>query len=133
MEGYGTSSYGDGFADVYDDWYHGITDTDACVARLAALAPAGARVLEFGVGTGRLAIPLRPGASPWSGSMPRPAMLDRLAAKPGGDQVQVVVGDMAELAEARPPITPDDHGSSWSSWPTTPCSTWPMPTPSAGW
>ena len=58
MEGYGTSSYGDGFADVYDDWYQGVTDTDACVAALAALAPAGARVLELGTGTGRLAIPL---------------------------------------------------------------------------
>jgi SAM-dependent methyltransferase len=73
MEGYDESSYGDGIADVYDDWYGGLTDVDAAVTRLAALASAAAQrrrasasgtapspplVLELGVGTGRLAIPL---------------------------------------------------------------------------
>ena len=32
MEGYDASTYGDRFADVYDDWYREVTDADACVA-----------------------------------------------------------------------------------------------------
>jgi SAM-dependent methyltransferase len=57
MQGYDDTSYGSAFADVYDDWYRGISDIDATVADLRALAGPGP-VLELGVGTGRLAIPL---------------------------------------------------------------------------
>lgn len=59
MEGYRDTTYGDAFADVYDDWYGGVSDIAATVTALARLCPNGpARVLELGVGTGRLAIPL---------------------------------------------------------------------------
>ena len=45
-------------ADVYDDWYGDVSDVDAATVRgLAALAGRGP-VLELGVGTGRLALPL---------------------------------------------------------------------------
>jgi len=50
------ASYGDGMADVYDQWYADL-EVDEPVAALAALAGTGP-VLELGVGTGRLAIPL---------------------------------------------------------------------------
>src|SRR5690606_36352662 len=57
VEGYDDTTYGRAFADVYDAWYTGISDVDVTVAVLAELA-GGGPVLELGVGTGRLAIPL---------------------------------------------------------------------------
>ena len=47
--------YGEGFADVYDEWYADVTDVRATVTRMVELAGPGGRVLELGVGTGRLA------------------------------------------------------------------------------
>ena len=95
MDGYGPETYGDGFADIYDDWYAEPTDTDACVARLTELARGGP-VLELGVGTGRLAIPMAAGGLSVTGVDASAAMLDRLRAKPGGERVRVVLGDMAD-------------------------------------
>jgi SAM-dependent methyltransferase len=99
VDGYTPSTYGDRFADVYDDWYHDVSDAQATVARIAALSSSrGGRVLELGAGSGRLAIPLaREGLEVWAVDSSA-AMLDRLRAKPGGDQVHAVVDDMATLA-----------------------------------
>ena len=52
------STYGDAFADVYDDWYRDLGDLDATVDAVRGSAGAAAPVLELGVGTGRLAVPL---------------------------------------------------------------------------
>lgn len=101
MRGYDDASYGEGFADVYDDWYAGITDVGTTVATLAALATGGP-VLELGVGTGRLAIPLVATGLTVHGVDSSPAMLQRLAAKPGGDAVHVTVGDMSDDLPAGP-------------------------------
>ena len=95
MRGYDDASYGEGFADVYDDWYAGITDVDATVVALSALAEGG-RVLELGVGTGRLAIPLAATGLELHGIDSSAAMLEQLAAKPGGSAVQTSLGDMAD-------------------------------------
>jgi SAM-dependent methyltransferase len=94
MHGYDPATYGDRFADIYDDWY---PDADGTVAAVAALQrwtnPTDA-VLELGVGTGRLAIPLAAaGRQVWGIDASR-AMIDRLAAKPGGTGVVGIVGDM---------------------------------------
>lgn len=99
MDGYTPSTYGDRFADVYDDWYHDVSDAEATVAHIAALASTrGGRVLELGAGSGRLAIPLaRQGLEVWAVDSSA-AMLDRLRDKPGGDRVHAVVDDMATLA-----------------------------------
>ena len=51
------SAYGEAMADVYDDWYAEVSDVEGTVARIAELA-AGGPVLELGIGTGRLALPL---------------------------------------------------------------------------
>ncbi len=100
MEGYGASSYGDGMADVYDEWYATRGDIDGAVATLAAIAATVAGpgpVLELGIGSGRLALPLAAtGLEVW-GVDASPAMVARLRAKPGGDRLPVAVGDMAEL------------------------------------
>lgn len=64
MRGYGASSYGDGMADVYDDWYDDLPDDDFAVYLASLLSDAihtsrNQRVLELGVGTGRLLAKLR--------------------------------------------------------------------------
>jgi len=106
VEGYGTSSYGDGFADVYDAWYRDVTDTDECVATLASLAAPGAAVLELGVGTGRLALPLAAAGLVVTGIDSSTAMLAELRGKAGADQLHLVEGDMADL-DAGEPSLPD--------------------------
>lgn len=105
--------YGDAFADVYDDWYGELFDTDAAVEALAALAGPGP-VLELGVGTGRLAVPLALRGLTVIGVDGSQAMLDRLAAKPGGDRVHPLLADMADLFDESPGGTrlgPDAEGA----------------------
>ena len=71
---------------------------DAAVAALAGLAPPGGRMLELGVGTGRLALPLvERGFEVW-GIDNSTAMLDRLRAKPGADRLHLVEGDFTGVA-----------------------------------
>lgn len=48
------SAYGDAFADVYDAWYSDLADDDFVTALAAKLPNKPARILELGVGTGRL-------------------------------------------------------------------------------
>jgi SAM-dependent methyltransferase len=50
--------WGDAWASVYDAMTEGDTDTEAAVGQLSTLIPAGSRVLEVGVGTGRILGPL---------------------------------------------------------------------------
>ncbi|RSN56939.1 SAM-dependent methyltransferase [Amycolatopsis sp. WAC 04182] len=53
-------------------------------------------VLEFAVGTGRIAIPLAARGVPVSGIELSRAMADRVAGKPGGGAVDVTIGDMTK-------------------------------------
>jgi len=102
MEGYDDATYGERFASVYDDWYDGITDAAACAALVADLADldgglGGGPVLELGVGTGRLALPLAALGVHVVGVDSSAAMLERLAAKAAesGASVEGVLGDMS--------------------------------------
>jgi trans-aconitate methyltransferase len=54
MAGYSASTYGDSFADVYDEWYADLDDADFVDGLAAALPQSPTRILELGVGTGRL-------------------------------------------------------------------------------
>jgi SAM-dependent methyltransferase len=108
VEGYGPHTYGDAFADVYDEWYEhpgGAGDADAAVATLAELA-AGGSVLELGVGSGRLAVPLAQRGVPTWGIDASPAMLARLDGRPGSSAVRAVLGDMADPAASLPAGAP---------------------------
>lgn len=102
MTAFSAATYGDRFVDVYDDWYGDVTDTDACVAAVARLARSAAgdrapRVLELGVGTGRIALPLAAAGIDVTGVDASEAMLDALASKAGGGGVVTpVLGDMAD-------------------------------------
>jgi hypothetical protein len=97
----GPEAYGEAIADVYDAWYAGISDVEGTVATVSALA--GDRpVLELGIGTGRLALPLRAAGVDVRGVDASAAMVERLRAKSGGDAVPVTVGDFAESVPAGP-------------------------------
>jgi SAM-dependent methyltransferase len=96
MEGFERSTYGDAFADVYDDWYADVTDVGATVDRVLGLAGAGGRVLELGVGTGRLAIPMAAAGLAVTGIDSSASMLARLAALDPDGAVETRLGDMAD-------------------------------------
>ncbi len=67
---------------------------DPVVDVLARLAGRG-RALELGIGTGRIALPLARRGVPVHGIELSGAMAARLRAKPGGEDVEVTLGDFA--------------------------------------
>lgn len=104
MRGYHDASYGDAFADVYDEWYHDVSDVGATTDTIAALASACAtpRVLELGVGTGRLALPLAARGLEVHGLDTSDRMLAALAAKSDGASVITHLADMVDGLPAGP-------------------------------
>ncbi len=101
MKGYGPASYGDAMADVYDEWYADLPQLAAAIERLVTLTGDGT-VLELGVGTGRLALPLASRGVRIVGVDASAAMIKRLRAKPGSEKVVAIVADMADMAEHLP-------------------------------
>jgi SAM-dependent methyltransferase len=104
MEGYDERSYGDAFADVYDDWYGSVTDIDATASTMASFAAGHPQlpVLELGIGTGRLALALAARGVAVVGIDSSAAMLDRLRIKPGAEAVTALEGDMVDDLPAGP-------------------------------
>jgi hypothetical protein len=106
MDGYDPTTYGDRWADVYDEWHdepREITDTVSFLAELAGPPPGPGCLVELGVGTGRLALPLAAQGYDVRGVDASPAMLARLRAKPGGADLPVALGDMADVPVAPAP------------------------------
>jgi SAM-dependent methyltransferase len=85
--------YGDSWASVYDERVG--TADPAEVAFLAGLAGDGP-VLELAIGTGRIALPLARTGVRVEGLDASAAMVERLRAKPGGADIPVTIGDMAQ-------------------------------------
>jgi SAM-dependent methyltransferase len=67
---------------------------DPVVDLLVELAGSG-RALELGIGTGRIALPLAQRGVPVHGIELSKAMVARLRAKPGGEDIGVTIGDFA--------------------------------------
>jgi SAM-dependent methyltransferase len=95
MERYAAETYGDRIAAVYDDHYD-LRDPTAAVAFLAARAGAGP-LLELGIGTGRVALPLAATGVEVHGVDASERMVERLRSKPGGDAIPVMVADFANF------------------------------------
>lgn len=95
MQNYEKATYGERIADMYD-WMHSAWEPRETIAAVAEFAKGGA-VLELGVGTGRVALPLARTGLKVTGIDISPAMLGRLRQKDPDGLVQTVQGDFAEL------------------------------------
>jgi len=83
------SSYDERSADMFDPAV--VTPVVDLLARLAGQG----RVLELGIGTGRIALPLAERGLPVAGIDSSEAMVARLRDKPGGGELEVAIGDFA--------------------------------------
>ena len=80
--------------DTSEDGMFEPTVVDPVVDLLVGLAGSG-RALELGIGTGRIALPLAQRGVPVHGIELSKAMVARLRAKPGGNDIGVTIGDFA--------------------------------------
>jgi len=95
------AQYGESCVEFYDEIYRGVDPN--LINRLCDLS-AGGRVLELGVGTGRVALPLAARGVDVSGIEGSPSMVARLRSKPRGHQLQIVQGNFAD-AEIEGPFS----------------------------
>ena len=109
-----TSQSFDRAADYYDDTR---TTDPATMQRILGILEGIARavpdrpILEIGVGTGQLAVPLRAGRIPVVGIDLSAAMMAKLRAKPGGGAVPLVRGDATRL-----PFPDGAFGGAYVRW-----------------
>lgn len=94
MSGYSAATYGDRIAEMYDQWYSSL-DAEGAVQLLAELAGPGP-ILELGIGTGRVALPLVRRGIEVHGIEASEAMVAKLRAKPDGARIAVSIGDFAD-------------------------------------
>jgi SAM-dependent methyltransferase len=88
--------FDDRIAERYESYWPEIHDpavVDPAVNLLADLAGSGA-ALELGIGTGRIALPLRRRGVPVHGIELSHSMVEQLRAKPDADDIGVTIGDM---------------------------------------
>jgi SAM-dependent methyltransferase len=91
------NAFDDRIAARYEAFWPDLFDSDAvdpAVSFLAERAGTGA-VLELGIGTGRIALPLSERGVPVHGIELSPAMVAQLQAKPGAESIGVTIGDFA--------------------------------------
>jgi SAM-dependent methyltransferase len=96
MEGFDETTFGTLNAEDYDA-LHDPGTTAESVALISELAGQG-RILELAIGTGRMALPLVALGHDVSGIEGSPLMVEKLRAKPGGQAIEVVIGDFADVA-----------------------------------
>jgi SAM-dependent methyltransferase len=99
MSRVGAVTWGRDLAEVYDVVYaasYQPSVLDPQVGVLADLAQGG-RALEFGIGTGRVALPLHERGVAVDGIELSEPMAKQLRAKPGGQDVPVTIGDMTTV------------------------------------
>jgi SAM-dependent methyltransferase len=94
MRDYDIGTYGSLWAPYYDEIFSNI---DSEVAFLRPLAGEPPRALELAIGSGRVAIPMHAAGVSVTGIDISDDMVSLLRAKPGGDQITVVMGDFADV------------------------------------
>ncbi|SHG85001.1 class I SAM-dependent DNA methyltransferase [Streptoalloteichus hindustanus] len=90
---------GAGVAEFHDIGFRDPAHVESTVDRLAGLAGAGP-VLELGVGAGRLALPLRARGVDVRGVDGSAARIARLRERPGGAELPVTLGELADVPVA---------------------------------
>jgi SAM-dependent methyltransferase len=93
---YEEDTYGKTFAEVYDTWY---ADSETEAFDLLEGLAEGGRVLELGIGTGRVALPLAERGLDLTGIDASQEMLDRLRGKPGAENVRLAHGSFADFPD----------------------------------
>lgn len=86
--------YSEDCAEVYDEWFSAFDE--AAIDTLGELSASG-RVLELGIGTGLIALPLAARGIEVYGIDASRAMVARLRAKPGGEAIPVRMGNFADV------------------------------------
>lgn len=94
MEQYSDATYGERIAEIYDELYPTIDENTLDV--LTDLAKKG-RVLELGIGTGRVALPLKDRGLEMFGIDASEAMVSKLRKKEDGEEIPVKIGDFSEI------------------------------------
>jgi len=92
------TSFGRDVAAHYDDDKRG--DEEDAAAFLAEYAKDGS-ALEFAIGTGRIALPLAAKGIRVDGIELSPDMVEQLYAKPEGQKINVLIGDMSSATTGR--------------------------------
>ncbi len=90
---YEPDAYGEAWAGEFDELFPAGADVEEIAAFVTDFADGG-RVLEFGIGTGRVALELAARGLEVHGLDASQAMVERLKSKPCGDEIPVVMGDM---------------------------------------
>ncbi|NDJ54949.1 MAG: class I SAM-dependent methyltransferase [Chloroflexi bacterium] len=98
MKGYEAETFGELNAETYDALTEErmAAETRDSVQTLFELA-GGGKVLELAIGTGRVAIPLAKRGLAVQGIEASEEMVAKLREKPGGSDIPVTIGDMAEV------------------------------------
>lgn len=99
MKEYRDETYGERIAQVYDAWYE---EVDAGTVELLAELANGGPALELGIGTGRVALPLRAQGLEVHGVDASQAMVARLRDKAGGADIPVYLGSFADVPAEGP-------------------------------
>src|SRR5262245_11710930 len=86
--------YGERAAPVYDQ---DAPTVDPLMLDVLERLAGNGRVLELGIGTGRVALPLAARGVHIEGIDISPAMVERLRAKPGGERIEVAIGSFADV------------------------------------
>lgn len=94
-------TFGQLYAETYDE-DHDPGTTEACVDLISRLAGREARLLELASGTGRITLPLARAGLEIEGIEASAEMVDRMRAKPGGEDIPVTIGDMADVGREGP-------------------------------
>jgi len=88
-------SFGEDVAEIYDETSQR-GDERSTVEFLKRLANGGP-ALELAIGTGRIALPLAAEGVKIDGIDNSPAMVAKLRSKPGGDKIEVAIGNFADV------------------------------------
>jgi hypothetical protein len=100
MDGFDPAkSFGPEVAQRYDG--HSLRGDEAETVEFLASHAGNGSALEFALGPGRIAIPLSERGIHVDGIELSPDMVAQLRKKPGGDKVDVTVGDMARVSAPR--------------------------------
>ena len=84
--------YGPYWAPYYDQMYGDVEDS--VIGLLANLVGPSPRALELAIGSGRVALPLTKRGVEITGIEISQEMVDLLRRKPGGEEIEVIVGEM---------------------------------------